>query len=87
MARVEIYSSFFCGFCHRAKKLLKSKGAAFEDIDVMADPGRRQEMVKRARGRNSVPQIFIDGQHIGGWQELHALESAGRLDGLLKPRA
>ena len=87
MARVEIYSSFFCGFCHRAKKLLKSKGAAFEDIDVMADPGRRQEMMKRAKGSYSVPQIFIDGKHIGGCQELYALEAAGRLDGLLKPRA
>ena len=86
MARVEIYSSFFCGFCHRAKKLLKSKGVPFEDFDVLANPGRRKEMMTRAKGRHSVPQIFIDGRHIGGCQELYALDAAGQLDGLLQPK-
>ena len=83
MAQIEIYTSMLCGFCHRAKHLLKQKGAAFEEIDVTAEPRKRAEMIDRAGGRTSVPQIFIDGRHIGGCDELHALESEGKLDPLL----
>ena len=83
MAEIVMYSSPFCGFCFRAKRLLDSKGAAYEDIDVMSDPSRRPEMVERAGGRSTVPQIFIDGRHIGGSDELAALEQMGELDKLL----
>ena len=83
MAKIEIYTSPFCGFCYRAKHLLTEKGAAFTEIDVMMDGNRRAEMMKRAGGRNTVPQIFIDGRHIGGCDDLHALDSDGALDPLL----
>ena len=83
MAQVEIYSSMFCPFCHRAKRLLESKGAAFTEIDVDGDPERRAEMVQRAQGRRTVPQIFIDGHHVGGCDDLYALDRAGKLDPLL----
>ncbi len=83
MAEIEIYSSMLCGFCYRAKKLLESKGAAFTEIDVMLKPGSRAEMVQRTGGRTSVPQIFIDGAHIGGCDDLYGLETAGKLDSLL----
>ncbi len=79
-AKVEVYSSPFCGYCARAKRLLSDKGAAFTDVDVDAESGRREEMVRRAGGRNTVPQIFIDGEPIGGCDELFALERAGKLD-------
>jgi len=82
MARIEIYTTPFCGYCARAKALLDSKGAAFEETDVMMDDEKRTEMRERAR-RTSVPQIFINGQHIGGSDELAALERDGKLDGLL----
>ena len=84
MARVEIYSSLLCGFSYRAKKLLESKGVAFEEIDVMLKPGRRAEMVERSGGRTSVPQIFVDGQHLGDCEALYALEAAGKLDPILE---
>ena len=80
MAKVEIYTSMLCGFCYRAKKLLEQKGAAFNEIDVMLSPGRRREMMARSGGRHSVPQIFIDDQHVGGCDDLYALEADGRLD-------
>ncbi len=80
MAKVEIYTSPFCGFCIRAKQLLESKGIAFEERDVFATPGAREEMMERSHGHNTVPQIFINGSHIGGCDELIALESAGELD-------
>ena len=83
MANVEIYTSMMCGYCHAAKRLLKSKGVAFEETDVLLAPAKRQEMTQRANGRSSVPQIFIDGEHIGGCDELYALESAGQLDAKL----
>ena len=83
MAQVEIYTSPFCGYCFRAKRLLEQKGAAFTEIDVMADGSRREEMLTRANGRHTVPQIFIDGKHIGGCDELYALDRAGGLDPLL----
>ena len=83
MAKVEIYTSFFCGFCYRAKSLLDRKKAEYDEIDIMLHPNRRAEMIERAAGKTSVPQIFIDGAHIGGSEELLALEQEGRLDDLL----
>ncbi|MDY6828803.1 MAG: glutaredoxin 3 [Pseudomonadota bacterium] len=83
MQPVEIYSSMFCGFCHRAKALLSSKGVAFEEISVDANPARRAEMEQRS-GRHTVPQIFIGGQPIGGCDELYALERSDKLDALLQ---
>jgi glutaredoxin 3 len=83
MAKVEIYSTMWCGYCARARSLLQKKGVAFDDIDVEVDTSKRDEMVKRAGGRMTVPQIFIDGAHIGGSDELVALDRAGKLDTLL----
>jgi len=83
MAQVEIYSTPICPYCIRAKRLLMQKGVQFTDIDVMARPERRDEMTRRAGGRTSVPQIFIDGKHVGGCDDLHALEAQGGLDPLL----
>lgn len=83
MARVEIYSTLFCPYCARAKALLAKKGVQFENIDVIEEASRREEMIERAGGRTSVPQIFIDGKHIGGSDELYALDRAGTLDPLL----
>ncbi len=82
-AKVEIYSSPWCGYCARAKGLLSRKGVDFVEYDVTADTSKRDEMVERAGGRTTVPQIFIDGKHIGGSDELHALDGQGRLDPLL----
>ena len=82
-AKVEIYSSPFCGYCARAKALLAKKGVDYVDHDVLADPALREAMVKRAGGGWTVPQIFIDGKHVGGSDELHALDLAGGLDPLL----
>lgn len=86
MARVEIYTSPFCGFCHRAKALLDRKGVDYEETDVMVHPKKREEMRARTGGRNSVPQIFIDDQNIGGCDDLHKLEADGELDALLGAR-
>lgn len=83
MATVEIYTTPICGYCHRAKTLLSSKGVSFSEIDVMADPSRRAEMMERANGGRTVPQIFIDGTHVGGSDDLYALDRAGKLDALL----
>jgi glutaredoxin 3 len=80
MAEVELYTTPFCPYCTRARTLLQRKGVAFIDIDITKEPGRRAEMVRRADGRTSVPQIFIDGEHIGGSDELVALDRAGGLD-------
>ena len=82
MAKIEIYTTPFCGFCARAKSLLDRKGAAYEEMDVMMDDKKRAEMRARAK-RSTVPQIFINGQHIGGSDELVELEQAGKLDALL----
>ncbi|WP_119461305.1 glutaredoxin 3 [Rhodospirillaceae bacterium SYSU D60014] len=84
MASVEIYSTQFCGYCMRAKRLLSTKDVAVTDYDVFAEPSRRQEMVARSGGRTSVPQIFINGTHIGGCDELYALERSGRLASMLE---
>ena len=83
MPSIEIYTSPLCGFCHSAKRLLKEKDASFSEINVMAQPAKRQEMMSRANGSHTVPQIFIDGKHIGGCDDLYALERAGKLDPLL----
>ena len=83
MAQVEIYSSMFCPFCSRAKHLLTQKGIEFIEIDVDNSPGRRNEMLQRANGQHTVPQIFIGDTHVGGCDDLYALERAGKLDALL----
>ncbi len=83
MAKVEIYTTQICPYCVRAKSLLKKKGVAFEEIDVSGDPELRQAMVERAGGRRTVPEIFINGRIIGGYDELKALDDAGQLDSLL----
>ena len=84
MASVEIYSSAWCPFCVRAKRLLKSKDAGFTEYNVDGDPTLRGEMMRRSGGRRTVPQIFIGGAHVGGSDELAALERAGRLDPMLR---
>ena len=81
--RVIVYSSPFCGYCGAAKRLLTKKGAAFTEVDVMFDPERKVEMVERSGGPRTVPQIFIDGRHIGGYDDLSALDERGELDPLL----
>jgi glutaredoxin 3 len=81
--RILVYSTPFCGYCAAAKRLLTAKGADYAEIDVMMDPERRQEMLAKSGGRRTVPQIFIDGRHIGGFDELNALDKAGELDPLL----
>jgi glutaredoxin 3 len=83
MAKVEIYTTPICGFCFRAKSLLTKKGVEFEEIDVMMDSARKAEMIKRANGGRTVPQIFIDDRHIGGCDELFRSEFSGELDGFL----
>lgn len=83
MARVEIYTTPTCPYCHRAKALLTGKGVPFEEISVAGNPELRNSMMERAGGRRSVPQIFIDNAHIGGSDDLYALEADGRLDPLL----
>lgn len=83
MSQVTIYTTPFCPYCYRAKSLLEKKGVAFDEVDVSMDADARQTMIQRAGGRTSVPQIFIADQHIGGSDELHALERAGNLDALL----
>jgi glutaredoxin 3 len=86
MAEIEIYTSPFCPYCWRAKRLLETKGLAFTEIDVLLHPARRAEMRERAEGRTTVPQIFIDGRGIGGSDELASLEASGELDALLAAR-
>jgi glutaredoxin 3 len=83
MAKVEIYTSPFCGYCHRAKQLLRRKGVDYIEINVLMDGARKDEMVARACGGQTVPQIFIDGRHVGGCDDLYALDSQGGLDPLL----
>lgn len=83
MKPVEIYTSPLCGFCHAAKRLLSQKGVSFAEVDVLANPGRKPEMIQRAGGSRTVPQIFIGDAYIGGCDDLHALERAGKLDALL----
>ena len=84
MQSVEIYTSPLGGYCHAAKRLLTQKGVSFSEIDVLAQPDRKPEMIQRANGGRTVPQIFIGTTHVGGCDDLFALESAGKLDALLK---
>ena len=83
MKNVEIYTTPICGFCSAAKRLLYSKNVSFVEINVMVNSNSRTEMIKRANGSRTVPQIFIGNKHIGGCDELHALENAGKLDAML----
>ena len=83
MAEVDIYTTMWCPYCARARALLERKGVAYTEIDIIEDPTRRNEMIQRAGGRTSVPQIFINGEHIGGSDELVALDRAGELDAKL----
>lgn len=87
MPKIEIYTTPICPFCNRAKKLLKAKNADFEEIDVFTHPRRKKEMKERAQGRHTVPQIFIDGEGIGGCDELYQLDAEGKLDPLLQSSA
>lgn len=83
MSKVEIYTTPFCPFCSRAKNLLKSKGVDFIEHDVMMDAGLRRKMSSMAGGATSVPQVFVDGEHIGDCDGIHALDAKGALDHLL----
>jgi glutaredoxin 3 len=83
MANVEIYTGMMCGYCSAAKRLLKKKGVQLTETDVTWKPGKRFEMMERARGRHQVPQIFINDEHIGGCDDLYALDAVGKLDSKL----
>lgn len=83
MAQITVYSGPQCPYCDKAKALLKRKNAAFEEFNVKADEVKLSEMLERSNGRKTIPQIFIDGKHIGGCDDLYALEDAGKLDALL----
>jgi len=83
MAAVEIYTILYCPYCQEAKELLSRKGVSFNEIDVSGNRERRKEMIQRANGRSTYPQIFIGAIHVGGFDELYALDEAGRLDALL----
>jgi glutaredoxin 3 len=80
MAKVEIYTKFLCPYCARALSLLREKGAQIEETDITMDPAKRSEMIERSGGRLTVPQIFIDGAHIGGCDDLLDFDAAGKLD-------
>ncbi len=86
MAKVEIYSKTFCGFCMRARSLLDSKGIEYEEYVIDGGGPKREEMIQRANGRTTVPQIFVDGRHVGGCTDLVALEREGKLDEMLGAR-
>lgn len=83
MPKVEIYTQPFCGYCHRAKRILEQKKIAYEEFDVMLHPSRKREMILRAEGRHTTPQIFIDDKGVGGCDDLTVLEASGELDTLL----
>lgn len=84
MPKVTIYTTAFCPYCHAAKALLGKKGIAYDEIDVSYDPDERRRMSARANGRRTVPQIFIGASHVGGFDDLYALDSRGGLDPLLR---
>lgn len=83
MPKIEIYTTLTCPFCHAAKQLLTDKGAAFSEFSLSQNPNLREQMISRAQGGRTVPQIFIDDTHIGGCDELYALDAKGGLDPLL----
>jgi glutaredoxin 3 len=80
MAEVDIYTTMWCPYCARAKSLLEKKGVAYHEVSLDEEPRRRDEMIKRANGGRTVPQIFINGEHVGGCDDLYALDRAGKLD-------
>jgi glutaredoxin 3 len=84
VAKVEVYTTSYCPYCTRAKSLLRSKGVVFEEIDVSGDSALREKMIEMSGGRRTVPEIFINGKIIGGYDELRALEDEGGLDPLLQ---
>ncbi|MEJ6396568.1 glutaredoxin 3 [Yoonia sp. 208BN28-4] len=83
MKPVEIYMKPTCGFCHAAIRLLDSKNVGYTTVNILAQPDRRAEMIQRANGRSTVPQIFIGGEHVGGYDDLNALHGRGKLDAML----
>ena len=83
MAKIEIYTKAFCPYCTRAKRLLDGKGVDYQELDISMGGAQRTEMIQRANGRTTVPQVFIDGRHIGGSDDLAALDRNGGLDPLL----
>ncbi len=83
MKSVTLYTSPFCGYCMAAKRLLGAKGVSFQEIDVARDPSKRAEMNQKSNGGRTVPQIFIGDLHVGGFDDMNALERAGKLDALL----
>lgn len=83
MAKVEVYTTSYCPYCRQAKSLLKQKGVVFEEIDVSGDAALREKMIELSGGRRTVPEIFINGKIVGGYDELRALEAEGELDPLL----
>ena len=83
MKQVVMYTTPICGYCAAAKRMLQSKGASYQEIDVMRDPSKRNEMMQKANGRRTVPQIFIGETHVGGYDDMAALERDGKLDTLL----
>lgn len=83
MAQVEIYTKAFCPYCARARKLLDDKNVAYQEYEIDMDPAKRAEMIQRAAGRTTVPQIFVDDRHVGGSDDLAAMEREGQLDALL----
>jgi glutaredoxin 3 len=87
MATITIYTKSTCPYCSKAKALLDSKDQNYEEIDILRTPDKRADMIARANGRTTVPQIFINGEHVGGCDDLHALEAAGKLDSLLEQAA
>ena len=87
MAKVEVYTTSYCPYCTQAKSLLKRKGVAFEEIDVSGDSALREKMIELSGGRRTVPEIFINGKIVGGYEELKALDDAGELDQMLSATA
>lgn len=85
MAEIELYTTPYCPYCMSAKELLRQKGITFTEINVAGQPARRAEMTARAKGRTTVPQIFIGPTHVGGCDDLYALDEAGKLDPMLRP--
>ena len=83
MQPVQLYTSPTCGYCHAAKRLLTAKGVSYAEVNVAADPNKRAEMMQKSNGGRTVPQIFIGETHVGGYDDLAALEHAGKLDALL----
>ena len=83
MQTIEIYTKPTCGFCHMAKRVLTAKGVRFTEVNITAQPEKRAEMIQRAKGGSTVPQIFIGGKHVGGCDDLMTLDRQGKLDGLL----